>query len=243
MVGIHKPNIMKGTQLMNILNEVKFDRDGLVPVVVQDYMSDEVLMLAYMNRESLGMTLESGRMTYWSRSRGKLWVKGETSGHYQYVKGMKIDCDGDTLLAKVEQVEAACHTGHYSCFFREFEGESIKEVKYKVFDPENPGKAVHTDGSGEVGDAAVLQELYDVILDRTIHPKEGSYTNYLFSKGLDKILKKVGEETSEVIIAAKNKNRDEIRYEAADLMYHLFVLLVERGIPLNDIFNELRKRR
>ena len=225
----------------NLINEIKFDSKGLVPVVVQDYKSDEVLMLAYMNREAFEKTMETGIMTYWSRSRQNLWVKGETSGHFQYVKSIKLDCDGDTLLASVEQVEAACHTGHYSCFYRQFEGAKIRETKYKVFDPDKDNGKAANDDTGEK--SRVLQEVYDVIVDRTINPKEGSYTNYLFEKGLDKMLKKVGEETAEVIIAAKNKNKDELRYEVADLMYHLFVLMVERGVSLDDIYSELRKRR
>lgn len=229
----------------SIQNEINFDNNGLVPVVVQDYKSDEVLMLAYMNAEALEMTLNTGKMTYWSRSRQKIWVKGETSGHFQYVKAIKFDCDGDTLLAKVEQVEAACHTGHYSCFYREIDGSKIREVKYKTFDPEKKNDLTAINPSAPDGEekAKILQEVYDVIVDRTVNPKEGSYTNYLFEKGLDKILKKVGEETSEVIIAAKNKNKDEIRYEVSDLMYHLLVLLVERGVTLDDIYNELKHRR
>jgi phosphoribosyl-ATP pyrophosphohydrolase/phosphoribosyl-AMP cyclohydrolase len=229
----------------NILNEIKFDNNGLIPVVVQDYKSDEVLMLAYMNKETLEKTLETGKMTYWSRSRQKIWIKGETSGHFQFVKSIKFDCDGDTLLAKVEQIEAACHTGHYSCFYREIDGSKIREVKYKAFDPEDKKDNLSISPlSKEVEEKSrILQEVYDVIIDRMANPKEGSYTNYLFDKGLDKILKKVGEETSEVIIAAKNKNKDELRYEVSDLLYHLFVLLAERGVSLDDIYNELKHRR
>ncbi|HHX17690.1 MAG TPA: bifunctional phosphoribosyl-AMP cyclohydrolase/phosphoribosyl-ATP diphosphatase HisIE, partial [Clostridium sp.] len=206
---------------------------GLIPVIAQDYNTNEVLMMAYMNKEALEKSLETGTAHYFSRSRNKLWQKGETSGHYQYIKSIKIDCDSDALLIKVEQVEGACHTGHYSCFYREIcEKEGLKETQEKVFDE----KEVY-DGS------KVLKEVYDVIVDRTINPKEGSYTNYLFEKGLDKILKKVGEEAAEVIIAAKNKDKEEITYEISDLFYHLFVLMVERGVKLDDIYNELKKRR
>jgi phosphoribosyl-ATP pyrophosphohydrolase/phosphoribosyl-AMP cyclohydrolase len=219
---------------MNVLiKELKFDGDGLIPVVVQDFRSNEVLMVAYMNREALDKSMETGMAHYWSRSRKKLWKKGETSGHYQYIKSICVDCDGDTILLKVEQKEAACHTGHYSCFYRELDEAGLKETSGTVFDAEK----VYGDKAG------ILQEVYDVIVDRTINPKEGSYTNYLFEKGLDKILKKVGEESAEVIIAAKNKSKDEIRYEIADLFYHLFVLMVERGVRLDDIYEELKGRR
>lgn len=216
-----------------LIKELKFDDNGLIPVVVQDFKSNEVLMMAYMNREAFEKSMETGMAHYWSRSRKKLWRKGETSGHYQHIKSISVDCDGDTLLIKAEQEEAACHTGHYSCFYRKFDKGSVKEVSDTVFDDEK----VYGDKS------RILQEVYDVIVDRTIHPKEGSYTNYLFEKGLDKILKKVGEETAEVIIAAKNKSKDEIKYEIADLLYHIFVLMAERGIKLDDIYDELRKRR
>ncbi len=204
---------------MNIDN-VKFDEKGLVPVVVQDIKTNSVLMLAYMSRESLQITLESGNMTYFSRSRQKLWRKGETSGHYQTLKEMKIDCDGDTLLALVSQEGPACHTGKYSCFF-----ESLY-------------------GNGEnAGGYGVIDELFAVIQDRRDNPKEGSYTNYLFDKGVDKICKKIGEEAAEIIIAAKNAAPDEIRYESADFLYHLLVLLCERGLTPGDVFAELEKRR
>lgn len=204
---------------MNIDN-VKFDDKGLVPVVVQDIKTNSVLMLAYMNRESLQMTLETGNMTYFSRSRQKLWRKGETSGHYQTLKEMKIDCDGDTLLAVVSQEGPACHTGSYSCFFESLYGNS----DYK-------------------GGYGVIDELFSVIEDRRDNPKEGSYTNYLFDKGIDKICKKIGEEAAEIIIAAKNDAPDEIRYESADFLYHLLVLLCERGLNPGEVFAELEKRR
>lgn len=217
----------------NILKEIKFDEKGLVPVVTQDYKTNEVLMLAYMNEEAFNKSMETGLAYYWSRSRNKLWLKGETSGHFQNIKSINIDCDGDTLLIKVEQKEAACHTGHYSCFYRELNKAGVESVSEKVFD-ENK---VYGDNS------KILQDVYDVIVDRTVNPREGSYTNYLFEKGLDKILKKVGEETAEVIIAAKNKSKDEIKYEISDLFYHVLVLMVERGVKLDDIYNELSGRR
>jgi len=224
----------KGLDEMDeLIKELKFDDKGLIPVVAQDFKSGEVLMVAYMNREAFEKSMETGMAHYWSRSRKKLWLKGETSGHYQYIKAVSVDCDEDALLLKVEQKEATCHTGHYSCFYRELGKEGVKERSDEVFDVQK----VYG------GKAGILQEVYDVIVDRTIHPKEGSYTNYLFEKGLDKILKKVGEEASEVIIAAKNKSKDEIRYEIADLFYHLFVLMVERGLKLDDIYEELERRR
>lgn len=214
--------------LVELYNAIKFDDKGLVPVVTQDYKTKEVLMVAYMNKEAFGMTVETGKVTYFSRSRNKLWVKGETSGHFQNVKSIKLDCDGDTILIEAEQIDAACHTGNKTCFFRTLNNSSWEETKESAEEKLTEG---------------ILQEVYDVIVDRTIHPKEGSYTNYLFTKGIDKILKKVGEETAEVIIAAKNKSREEIRYEISDLMYHLMVLMVERGVTLDDIYGELKGRR
>jgi phosphoribosyl-ATP pyrophosphohydrolase/phosphoribosyl-AMP cyclohydrolase len=201
----------------NILNEVKFDEKGLVVAVAQDYMSNEVLMVAYMNKESLEITLNEKRACYFSRSRQSLWRKGETSGHVQNLKGLYYDCDADAILMKVEQVGNACHTGAYSCFFN------------KVFED-------------NVTDQAILSRLYNQIIDRRDNPKEGSYTNYLFDKGLDKILKKVGEETSEVIIGAKNKSKDELVYEMCDLIYHSMVLMVSEGVTMDDLKAELTKR-
>lgn len=166
------------------------------------------------------MTLQTGKMTYYSRSRRELWVKGETSGHYQYVKSLTADCDMDTLLAKVSQVGAACHTGNHSCFFN--------EIMKKEYDDENP--------------LTIFNSVYQVILDRKEHPKEGSYTNYLFDKGLDKILKKVGEEATEIVIAAKNPNPEEIKYEISDLLYHLMVLMAQKGVTWEEITKELANR-
>lgn len=195
--------------------------DGLVPIVVQDYKTDEVLMVAYMNEESYHKTLETGNMTYYSRSREKLWVKGETSGHYQYLKSMYVDCDSDTLLAKVEQIGAACHTGNRSCFYTNIYDKDVASGL-------NPLK--------------VFTDVMNVILDRKEHPKEGSYTNYLFDKGIDKILKKLGEEATEIVIAAKNPNPNEVKYEISDFLYHMMVLMAERGITWDEITEELAKR-
>ena len=194
--------------------------DGLVPTVVQDFQTGEVLMVAYMNEESLKATIRTGKMTYFSRSRQSLWVKGETSGHYQYVKSLTADCDFDTILAKVSQVGVACHTGAPSCFFN--------EIVKKEYVERNPLK--------------VFEDVYGVILDRMEHPKEGSYTNYLFDKGLDKILKKVGEEATEIVIAAKNPNPEETKYEISDFLYHIMVLMALKGVTWEDITSELAQR-
>ena len=177
-------------------------------------------MLAYMNQEAFDHTIKTGKMTYYSRSRQCLWTKGETSGHYQYVKSLTIDCDLDTLLAKVDQVGAACHTGNPTCFFQPLAGND--------FDETNPLK--------------VFESVYDTIVDRKEHPKEGSYTNYLFEKGIDKIAKKMGEEAVETVIASKNDKKEELVGEVADLLYHLLVLLREKEVTLFDVCSELKAR-
>lgn len=200
--------------------DFKLNSDGMVPVIVQDYKTDEVLMLAYMNREAYEATLKSGKMTYFSRSRQELWLKGETSGHFQYVKSLTADCDMDTILAKVSQVGAACHTGNRSCFFN--------EIVKKEYQEDNPLK--------------IFESVLDVIKDRKVNPKEGSYTNYLFDKGIDKILKKLGEECTEIVIAAKNPNPNEIKYEISDFLYHMMVLMVEKGVTWEEITTELAQR-
>ncbi len=198
----------------------KLNSDGLIPVIVQDFKTNQVLMLAYMNKEAYETTLKTGQMTYFSRSRQSLWLKGETSGHFQNVKSLSYDCDNDTLLAKVEQIGAACHTGSYSCFFNPI-------IDYE-FEEKSP--------------LSVLTDVYDVIMDRKINPKEGSYTNYLFDKGVDKILKKVGEEATEIVIAAKNPNPNEIKYEISDFLYHVMVLMAEKGVTWDEIMTELANR-
>ena len=204
-------------------DQIKFDEKGLVPVVAQDIKTGTILMLAYMNRESLRLTMDTGHAVYFSRSRQELWKKGETSGHVQKVRAIHYDCDGDSLLMLVEQTGAACHTGEYSCFYNELLGL--------------------VEGSGKAPSPHILQEVYNVIADRKIHPKEGSYTNYLLDKGVEKICKKVGEEASESIIAAVKGSRDELRYEAADLVYHLLVLLFNQGLTPMELWAELEKRR
>lgn len=201
-------------------SDFKLNSDGLIPVIVQDYKTNEVLMMAYMDQDAFNHTVKSGRMTYYSRSRKEQWVKGETSGHYQYVKSLTMDCDKDTLLAKVEQIGAACHTGNRSCFYQPIVGNE--------YDAKNP--------------LQIFETVYNTIQDRKEHPKEGSYTNYLFDKGIDKILKKVGEEATEIVIAAKNPSPEEIKYEIADFLYHAMVLMVEKGVTWEDITKELSDR-
>lgn len=200
--------------------EFKLNSDGLIPVIVQEYKTGKVLMLAYMNEDSFNETIRSGRMTYWSRSRQELWKKGDTSGHYQYVKSLDIDCDKDTILAKVAQVGAACHTGNESCFFTNLVSKSYDDV--------NP--------------MTIFDQVMDTILERKANPKEGSYTNYLFDKGIDKILKKVGEEATEIVIAAKNPDSDELKYEICDFLYHMMVLMAERDVNWKEITKELASR-
>ncbi len=211
---------MTSFESMMDFSEFKLNEAGLIPVIVQDCRTNEVLMMAYMDEEAFDNTVKTGRMTYYSRSRKCQWVKGETSGHYQYVKSIAADCDKDTLLAKVEQIGAACHTGNHSCFYTTIVGTD--------YDAKNPHQ--------------VFETVYNTILDRRENPKEGSYTNYLFEKGLDKILKKVGEEATEIVIAAKNPNPEEIKYEIADFLYHAMVLMAERGVTWDDITEELAER-
>lgn len=202
-------------------SEFKLNNDGLIPVIVQDYKTDEVLMLAYMNEESYNITLRTGIMTYYSRSRREIWVKGLTSGHFQYVVSMDIDCDNDTILAHVKQIGAACHTGNRSCFYRNLisKEDTVSTNPLKVF-----------------------TDVMNVILDRKEHPKEGSYTNYLFDKGIDKILKKCGEEATEIVIAAKNPDPEEIKYEISDFLYHVMVLMAVKNVTWDDIIKELANR-
>jgi phosphoribosyl-ATP pyrophosphohydrolase/phosphoribosyl-AMP cyclohydrolase len=216
-----------------MIENIKFNEQGLVPAIIQDVQSGQVLMMAYMNQESLQKTMATGHTCFYSRSRQELWMKGETSGHVQKVKQILYDCDADTLLIKVEQTGAACHTGHYSCFYRDAEGNEIEPA---VFNPDQVYKA-------DVKGPGILYELYDVIKSRQQEMPEGHYTTYLFDKGIDKILKKVGEESAEVIIASKNRVKEEVVYEVSDLFYHLLVLLVEQGVELGDIFTELKSRR
>lgn len=201
-------------------SDLKLNSDGMVPVIVQDYRTDEVLMLAYMNEEAFNTTINIGKMTYYSRSRQELWTKGLTSGHIQYVKSLTADCDFDTILAKVSQVGVACHTGNRSCFFN--------NIVRKEYVEKNPLK--------------VLESVYDVIKERKEHPKDGSYTNDLLDKGIDNILKKLGEECTEIVIAAKNPEAEQIKYEISDFLYHCMILMVEKGVTWEEIANELAQR-
>ena len=199
------------------INELKFDERGLIPAIVVDSVSKKVLTLAYMNRESLQISMEKELTCFWSRSRQELWLKGETSGNYQHIVSITADCDNDALVVLVEPDGPACHTGTFSCFTHPvFESETRREFSYEM--------------------------LMDLIRGRKEEKKEGSYTTYLFEKGLDKILKKVGEESTEVIIAAKDRDKKETVYEIADLAYHVMVLMIEAGISLEDIHKELASR-
>lgn len=197
--------------------ELKFDENGLIPAIVVDAVSKDVLTLAYMNKESLEITLREKRTCFFSRSRQQLWRKGETSGNYQTVVSITADCDKDALVVKVEKAGPACHTGAESCFFAPL---YINEEKSEFS----------------------LRGLYDLLLERNRERPEGSYTTYLFEKGLDKILKKVGEESTEVIIAGKAEDKKETVYEIADLAYHIMVLMVQMGITVEDVHKELASR-
>ena len=199
------------------INDLKFDSNGLIPAIVVDDGDGSVLTLAYMNRESLEISLEKKLTCFWSRSRNRLWLKGETSGNYQHIKSITADCDGDALLVRVEKDGPACHLGTDSCFTNE------------IFESDG-AEAFSVDG------------LYRLLCGRKTSPKEGSYTTYLFEKGIDKILKKVGEECTEVIIAAKAEDKRETVYEIADLMYHVMVLMTEAGITPDEIKRELASR-
>lgn len=205
--------------------ELKFDEKGLIPAIVQDAKTKEVLTLAYMNRESLQKSLESGETWFYSRSRQKLWHKGETSGNTQKIVTMKYDCDRDALVVMVEPAGPACHLGTTSCFTETFYG-----------------KAPDSAYEGDLQDFRILKNLEKIIAQREREMPEGSYTTYLFKEGVDKILKKVGEEAAEVIIAAKNRSHEELKWEAADLIYHLLVLLQEQKLPLKEVLRVLEER-
>ena len=200
-----------------MIDQLKFDANGLIPAVVQDYFTKKVLTVAYMNRESLEISMKEGKTCFYSRSRKELWRKGETSGNTQEIVCIRTDCDMDALVVEVVKAGPACHTGEDSCFFNDvYQSESRPSFS--------------------------LDALYDVIAGRKTNPKEGSYTTYLFNKGVDKILKKVGEECTEVVIAGKGNDKEETIFEIADLTYHLMVLMVEMGISLDDVVSQLASR-
>lgn len=200
------------------VSKLKFDSNGLIPCIVQEHDTAKVLMFAYMNKESIEQTINTGKGVFFSRSRNELWEKGATSGNTQEVMSLCYDCDADCLLMRVRQTGVACHTGEYSCFYNEIYSKNA------------------------IGRADIVSKLFAKIADRRENPVEGSYTNYLFEKGIDKILKKVGEESAEVIIAAKNPNKSELIYESCDLVYHMLVLLIERGVSLEELADELIRR-
>ncbi len=208
-----------------IISTLKFDASGLIPAVVQNIETNEVLMVAYMNANTIKQTMETGRATFWSRSRQEVWVKGDTSGNYMYVKEVRVDCDCDCLVLLVNPAGPACHTGNRTCFFRKIEDGKLIE------DDKKPAKS------------DIFEREQAVVIDRKENPEEGSYTNYLFDKGEDKILKKVGEEAAEVVIAGKNRDKGEISYEVSDLIYHLTVMLVDNGMTWDDIYEEMERRR
>ncbi|MBM3707525.1 MAG: bifunctional phosphoribosyl-AMP cyclohydrolase/phosphoribosyl-ATP diphosphatase HisIE [Actinobacteria bacterium] len=210
----------------------------LIPAVIQDFKTNEVLMLAYMNKNSLKKTMETKTTWFYSRSRSKLWNKGETSGNKQIVKEIRYDCDCDTLLIKVEQIGNACHTGNKTCFFSKLNTES----KGACTDEKDYLKKIKFTDFSVFGDD-ILQELYRVIKERIKQKSDNSYTYALYKKGLEEILKKVGEESIEVVVSSKHQPKSRIIYEIADLIYHLMVLMVVKNITLNDIFNELKSRR
>ena len=203
------------------LSQIKYNSDGLIPAVAQDVATGAALMLAWMNADSMQKTMETGYAHYYSRSRKVLWFKGETSGHTQKVQEILLDCDGDSILLKVEQNGAACHTNDFSCFH-----VNLAQSE----DPRAPG-------------FEALSREFAVILDRKANPKVGSYTNYLFDKGIEKICKKIGEESSEIIIAAMKGNNDEMCSETADMLYHLMVAMANQGLTWEDVLAEVSKRK
>lgn len=211
---------MTSFESMLEFSEFRLDAEGLISVIVQDYKTGDVLMMAHMDEEAFDRTVKTGKMSYHDRERNELWIKGEKSGHYQYVRSMAIDCDRDTILAKVEQVGSACHTGDRSCFHQSLVGTD--------YDKKNP--------------LQIFESTYEEILEQKKEPEEGSYTTELFEKGMDHILKKIGEEATELIIAAKNPNPDEVKEQMSDFLYHAMVLMVEKGITWEDIIDELAER-
>jgi len=212
------------TSSKGVSRKLKFNGEGLIPAVIQDHRDGTVLMMAYMTQKALDQTIRTGQVHFWSRSRKRLWHKGATSGNFMAVREIRIDCDGDTLLLLVEPEGPACHTGQWSCFFRSF-----KNGKIRRFRP-SPAKAL------------ILERIYDVILDRKRNPKSKSYVSSLLSSGRDRILKKIGEESGELIIGSKNNRHSEIVWEVADLWFHTLILLGHHDIAPSEIYQELLKR-
>ncbi|MCE7793127.1 bifunctional phosphoribosyl-AMP cyclohydrolase/phosphoribosyl-ATP diphosphatase HisIE [Salipaludibacillus sp. CUR1] len=218
------------------MTELSFDKNGLIPAIVQDHQSKQVLTLAYMNEESLNKTMETGETWFYSRSRQELWHKGATSGNTQKVNEIRYDCDQDALVILAEPAGPACHKGDYSCF---------SETLWTAGDVNSPADALEKENSSSTDQQdrfAIFNELESVIAAREAERPEGSYTTYLFEEGVDKILKKVGEEASEVIIAAKNRDKEELTWESADLLYHWLVLLREQNLPIDDVLRRLADR-
>jgi len=207
-------------EIKDFIEKVDFEKGkGFVPVIVQDASNDRVLMQAYMNEDALRLTLESGRTHFWSRTKGRLWLKGEESGHHSLVQNAVLDCDNDAILFKVQQIGPVCHTGEESCFYKPIKSEEAIVV-----------------------DAKMLERLFEVIKERIQNPTEKSYVSRLTAKGEDAVLQKIGEEATEIILAAKEDNAKEITHEAADVLFHIMVLFAQKGIPLNSIFEELERR-
>ena len=207
-------------EIEDFVKKVDFKKaEGLVPVIVQDASSDRVLMQAFMNEEALRLTLTSGRMHFWSRSRGRIWLKGEESGHYSLLQNAILDCDSDAILFKVQQIGAVCHTGQETCFHKPIAAEKERVV-----------------------DAKIIEKIFEVVLDRIKTPTKGSYVSSLTAKGEDAVLRKIGEETVELILATKGNRPEEIVHEATDVLFHILVLLAQRGLKLQEIFEELEHR-
>jgi phosphoribosyl-ATP pyrophosphohydrolase/phosphoribosyl-AMP cyclohydrolase len=221
---------MSGIDTAEIIARLKFDEHGLIPAIVQDVSTGRVLSVAYMTRETVELSLKELQTFFWSRRRQKIWHKGETSGNVQKIRRLEVDCDGDALLVWVEPQGPACHTGATSCFFTE------------VFSAGADGSLSNPEARQGHSFSEILERLTRVIKSRKAEMPEGSYTTYLFSKGIDKILKKIGEESAETIIAAKNKSKAELASESADLLYHLLVLFVNEGLEVDEVLAELEKR-
>ena len=233
-----------------ILSQIKFSQEGLIPAIIQDDKTKQVLMLAYINRESLEKTLKEGRTCFYSRSRRELWFKGSTSGNTQLVKKIVLDCDNDTLLVLVEQKGVACHTGNYSCFFKEIKGDKIEEIKLEspIYSKKEQTEKIKS-SQGESRDeqleidSEIIDDIYKVIKDRKLSYKNDSYVCKLLANSEDMLPKKIGEEAAEVIIALKDKDKDAIIHEVADLWFHTLVALGSCNITPQEIFKELKKRR